>query len=93
MTEENVDGLRVLRAYTYPSLHRSFTWRVVSFVSFMLMSIWVALRAGPVDVVMGTSPPIFQAVSAWLVAMMRRRPFLLEIRDLWPEFAIDIGSS
>lgn len=40
---------------------------------------------------MGTSPPIFQAVSAWLVAALRRRPFLLEIRDLWPEFAIDMG--
>src|SRR6185437_9586418 len=41
--------------------------------------------------VMGTSPPIFQAVSAWLIAAIRRRPLLLEIRDLWPEFAIDMG--
>ncbi len=39
----------------------------------------------------GTSPPIFQAVSAWLVAVLRRRPFLFEIRDLWPEFAIGLG--
>jgi len=44
-----------------------------------------------VDVVMGTSPPIFQAFSAWIVAAVRRRPFLLEIRDLWPEFIIDMG--
>jgi glycosyltransferase involved in cell wall biosynthesis len=49
------------------------------------------LRAGPVDVVMGTSPPIFQAASAWLVSALRRKPFLLEIRDLWPEFAINMG--
>ncbi len=89
--EEDVDGVRVLRAYTYPALHRSFVWRVVSFLSFMLTSVWAGLRAGPVDVVMGTSPPIFQAVSAWLVAALRRRPFLLEIRDLWPEFAVDMG--
>jgi lipopolysaccharide/colanic/teichoic acid biosynthesis glycosyltransferase len=40
---------------------------------------------------MGTSPPIFQAFAAWLVAFLRRRPFLLEVRDLWPEFAIDMG--
>jgi glycosyltransferase involved in cell wall biosynthesis len=57
----------------------------------MLTSVIAALRAGPVDVVMGTSPPIFQAASAWVVACLRRRPLLLEIRDLWPEFAIDIG--
>lgn len=91
ISEQNLDGIRVLRAYTYPSLHRSFSWRVISFLSFMFTSVGAALRAGPADLVMGTSPPIFQAVSAWLVAVIRRRPFLLEIRDLWPEFAIDIG--
>jgi lipopolysaccharide/colanic/teichoic acid biosynthesis glycosyltransferase len=91
ITEQNIDGVRVLRAYTYASLHRSFAWRIVSFLSFMLTSIRVAWRAGRVDLVMGTSPPIFQAVSAWLVALVRRRPLLLEVRDLWPEFAISLG--
>jgi len=90
-TKQQIDGITVLRAYTHPSLHRSFFWRVVSFLSFMVSSAWAGLRAGPLDVVMGTSPPIFQAVSAWMVAAIRRRPFLLEIRDLWPEFAIDMG--
>ncbi len=91
VSEETIDGVRVLRAYTYPSLHRSFVWRVLSFLSFMITSTIAGLKAGPVDIVMGTSPPIFQAVSAWLVAVLRRRPFLLEVRDLWPAFAIDMG--
>lgn len=91
VVEQNVQGVRVLRAYTYPSVHRSFVWRIVSFLSFMLSSVLAGLKAAPVDLVMGTSPPIFQAVSAWLVALLRRKPFLLEIRDLWPEFAIDMG--
>jgi glycosyltransferase involved in cell wall biosynthesis len=89
--EQHLDGVRVRRAYAYPALHRSFIWRIVSFLSFMLSSVWTALRVGPVDVVMGTTPPIFQAVSAWAVALLRRRPFLLEVRDLWPEFAIGLG--
>lgn len=89
--EEDIAGVRVLRAYTYPSLHRSFVWRVVAFLSFMVTSVVAGLRAGPVDLVIGTTPPIFQALSAWLVAVLRRRPFLLEIRDLWPEFAIGMG--
>ncbi|MBK8047815.1 MAG: glycosyltransferase family 4 protein [Anaerolineales bacterium] len=88
---EDLDGIALLRAYTYPALHRSFVWRVVSFLSFMVSSLWAGLNAGPVDVVMGTTPPIFQAVTAWLVAALRRKPFLLEVRDLWPEFAIDMG--
>jgi len=78
-------------AYTYPSLHKSFVWRVLSFMSFMIASVWTGLRCPCPDLVMGTSPPIFQAVSAWFISIMRRRPFLLEIRDLWPEFAIDLG--
>ena len=62
-----------------------------SYLSFVFTSVWAGLRAGPVDLVMGTSPPIFQAFSAWIVSILRRRPFLLEIRDLWPAFAIDMG--
>ncbi len=91
VTEQHVQGIRVLRAYTYPSLHRSFTWRAISFLSFMFTAVWAGWKAGKVDLVMGTSPPLFQTLSAWLIACMRRRPFLLEIRDLWPEFGIDLG--
>ncbi|MCA9187620.1 MAG: glycosyltransferase family 4 protein [Pirellulaceae bacterium] len=89
--EQWLDGIRVLRAYTYPSLHKSYRWRVVSFLTFMVSSFYTAVRCGPVDVIMGTSPPLFQLASAYLAALLRRRPFLLEIRDLWPEFAIDLG--
>ena len=90
-TEQDINGIRVLRTYIYPALHKSFFWRIVSFVSFMFTSFWAAMQSGPVDVVMGTSPPIFQAATAWAVAFLRRKPFLLEIRDLWPAFAVDMG--
>jgi glycosyltransferase involved in cell wall biosynthesis len=89
--EQNIDGVRILRAYVYPSLHRSYFWRIVSFFSFMFSSVWTALQVSDVDLVMGTTPPIFQAVSSWVVSLVRRRPFLLEVRDLWPEFGIGMG--
>lgn len=88
---QTVEGVRILRTFGASSLHRSFFWRVVSFLSFMASSVVTALRVGRVDLVMGTSPPLFQALSAWAVSCVRRRPFLLEIRDLWPEFAVDLG--
>jgi len=91
ISSEDVDGIKVLRAYTHPWLQRSFFWRLIAYFVFSLTSFWAALTTGPMDVVMGTSPPIFQTVSAWLVAKLRRRPFLLEIRDLWPQFPIDMG--
>lgn len=89
--EQNFDGVRVLRSYIYPALHRSYFWRVISFFSFMFSSVWTSLQVKDVDLVMGTTPPIFQAVSAWFVAWMRRAPFLLEVRDLWPEFGVSMG--
>jgi glycosyltransferase involved in cell wall biosynthesis len=88
---EAYDGVQVRRAWTYPALHRSYVRRVVSFLSFMVSSIWAAMRVRDVDVVLGTSPPIFQLVSAWIVSLVRWKPFVLEVRDLWPEFAVDIG--
>lgn len=89
--EQVIEGVRVLRAYSAPTLHRSYVWRVISFVSFMVSSVWASLQVKDVDVVMGTTPHIFQSVSAWFVAFVRRKPFLLEVRDLWPEFAISMG--
>lgn len=90
-TKVELPELTLIRTYTYPSTNRSFAWRVVSFLSFMVSSFVVAVKQRNIDIVMGTTPQIFQAVSAWLVAAIRRKPFLLEVRDLWPEFAIDIG--
>ena len=89
--EQVIDGVRILRAYMYPALHRSYLWRIVSFFSFMFSSVWTALQVRDVDLVMGTTPPIFQAVSAWVVSVIRRKPFLLEVRDLWPEFGVSMG--
>jgi glycosyltransferase involved in cell wall biosynthesis len=57
----------------------------------MFSSVWTALTVKDADIIMGTTPPIFQAVSAWVVALIRRKPFLLEVRDLWPEFGVSMG--
>jgi len=84
-------GVRVLRTYTYQALHKSFVHRVFAFVSFMASSFFAGLGVKNVDLVWGTSPPIFQGVTAWLLARLKRVPFLFEVRDLWPKFAIAVG--
>jgi glycosyltransferase involved in cell wall biosynthesis len=84
-------GVIILRAYTYAALHRSFIHRVISFLSFMLSSFLIGLRVGEVDLVWGTSPPIFQGITAWLLTRLKGVPFLFEVRDLWPAFAVAVG--
>jgi glycosyltransferase involved in cell wall biosynthesis len=83
--------VRILRTATYHALHRSFVHRVFAFFSFMLSSFVVGLKVRKVDLVWGTTPPIFQGVTAWLLARLKRVPFLFEVRDLWPAFAIAVG--
>ena len=90
--EELEDGkIKILRTYAYPALHKSFFHRTLNFISFMTSSFLRGIQLKDLDMVWGTSPPIFQAASAWLLARLKRIPFLLEIRDLWPAFAIEVG--
>ena len=84
-------GLEILRSYTFSAIHRSFFHRLLGFFSFMLTSWITGLQVRKVDLVWGTSPPLFQVATAWLLARMKRVPLLFEVRDLWPAFAVAIG--
>ena len=84
-------GVRVLRASVYSAHHKSFVHRVFAFISFMASSFWLGLGVKNVDVVWGTSPPIFQGVTAWALARLKGAKFLFEVRDLWPQFAVAVG--
>jgi glycosyltransferase involved in cell wall biosynthesis len=88
---EDGTGVDVIRVPGLGVHHRGFVWRVIAFLWFAVASAVVALRMREVDLVMGTTPPIFQSMSAWWVAALRHKPLLLEVRDLWPDFAIAVG--
>ncbi len=85
------DGLTIRRVPLYSAYHRSFFHRLISFFSFTWNAFWAGLGIREVDVVWGTSPPIFQGVSAWALARLKRARFLFEVRDLWPRFAVAMG--
>jgi glycosyltransferase involved in cell wall biosynthesis len=92
VTQQNGgSGVTILRAYTYAALHRSFGHRVISFLSFMFSSFLIGLQVKDVDLVWGSSPPIFQGATAWALSRLKRVPFVFEVRDLWPAFAIAVG--
>lgn len=83
--------ITILRASVYSAHHKSFVHRVFAFVSFMLSSFWLGLGIRNVDVIWGTSPPIFQGVTAWALARLKGAKLLFEVRDLWPQFAVAVG--
>jgi len=90
-TNSELEGMTILRAAVYDAHHKSFVHRILAFFSFMFSSFWVGLGVKNVDLVWGTSPPIFQGVTAWALARIKGAKFLFEVRDLWPQFAIAVG--
>jgi len=89
--DSEIEGVTILRASVYDAHHRSFIHRVLAFFSFMISSFWIGLGVKNVGLVWGTSPPIFQGVTAWALARIKGAKFLFEVRDLWPQFAIAVG--
>lgn len=84
---ETRDGIRILYAPTLRTVHKNFVYRAMSFLSFTVSSFIKAVRIDSVDVVWGTSPPLFQSLTASLVARLKGAPFVFEVRDLWVDFA------
>ena len=84
--EESESGVLIIRAKVFAAHHKSFYHRVIAFISFMLSSFWIGLRVKNVDLVWGTSPPIFQGVTAWMLARTQGRQ--VPIRSTGPMAAI-----
>ncbi|HEX7120631.1 MAG TPA: glycosyltransferase family 4 protein [Longimicrobiales bacterium] len=93
LRRERVDGVEVIRTWLYAAANRGFFKRVLSFLSFFLSSVVLGRIHGPrPDVVVGTSPQFFTAVSAYLLSRMYGVPFVFELRDIWPESAVELGA-
>jgi len=90
--QEVVDGIRVIRVWTYVTANEGFARRIFDYLSFMVSGAFAALFVRGVDVVVGTSPQFFTACAAWFVAGLKRRPFVFEVRDLWPESIKAVGA-
>ena len=87
---QNVD---VIRCHVSESYNTSFLGRLWAYFSFVFSSIYGGLfkTKGKFDVILVTSPPLFVGITAYVLSLFKRIPFVFEIRDLWPESAIDTG--
>ena len=90
--EETVDGIRVIRVWTYLAPNAGVKKRVFNFVSYMFAAIGVGLFVKRPDVVIATSPQFFCGLAGMVVQAIRRLPFVLEIRDIWPESITAVGA-
>jgi len=85
--------VRVLRCHVSESYNVNFLGRLWAYLSFVFSSLWGGLFKvnGKFDLVLVTSPPLFVGISAFILSRIKGIPYVFEVRDLWPESAIDTG--
>lgn len=88
---ETVDGIDVRRVPTLAAAARGFLSRGLGYVSLPPIQVLAGLALPPVDVVLATSPQILTGVAGLALARLRRVPFVLEVRDLWPDGIVATG--
>ncbi|GHE04538.1 glycosyl transferase [Defluviimonas sp. 20V17] len=89
---ETMAGIRVVRVWSFMSGNEGFALRTLDFVSFMVSGFFAALFVRKPDVIIGTSPQFFTAVAAWAAAAIKRKPFVFELRDIWPDSIRAVGA-
>ena len=77
-SKELLDGIEVRRVKTYITANEGFIKRILDFMSFMVMGFVAGLFVKKPDVIVGTSPQFFTAVSAWALSAVRFKPFIFE---------------
>jgi glycosyltransferase involved in cell wall biosynthesis len=90
--EEWIDGVRTVRVWTYLAANRGRVRRGLNFLSYLASATIAAPAVRGVDVVVATSPQFFAGWAGVPAGLVHRAPFVLEIRDLWPESITAVGA-
>lgn len=89
---EEKDGITIIRVWTYLTANEGFLKRTLNYVSYMAAAIVAAPFIQKADIVISTSPQFFNGLAGYVVSRMKRAPWVLEIRDLWPESILAVGA-
>jgi len=89
--KQMIDQINVVVVGTTYSNKQSFIRRIISFLCFILFSIYAGLRAKGVDAIYATSTPLTVGIPAIFLKWLKRIPFVFEVRDQWPEIPIEMS--
>ena len=92
--EKHSKNVNVIRCHDSEGGQDSFISRLKVYLMFVVTSTWAGLfktKGVKYDIIIVTSPPLFVGITAFIISKIKRVPYVFEIRDLWPESAIDTG--
>src|SRR5215813_15207229 len=92
LQEEDLDGVRVIRVWSYVSPNKGFLRRILAQISFGCLAPLLGGKAvGHPDVIIVESHPLFNAIAGRILARRKHCPFIFMVSDLWPESAVQLG--
>ncbi|WP_335965919.1 glycosyltransferase family 4 protein [Galbibacter sp. PAP.153] len=89
--KEIIDGIKVIRVWTYVTANEGTVKRILDYISFMISSFLVGLFI-KTDIIVATSPQFFTAISGSWLAFWKRKRWIMEVRDIWPESIKAVGA-
>ncbi len=92
LREEMLDGVRIIRVWSYITANKGFFRRILAQLSFGCLAPLIGGRAvGFPGVIIVESPPLFDAIAARMLSWLKGCPFIFIVSDLWPESAVQLG--
>jgi len=85
INKETMDGIHVIRTWSYIHPNEGFAMRILDHLSFAFTSFWQGLFLSHIDIIIATSPQFFTTFSAYSLSIFKRKPWVFEVRDMWPE--------
>jgi glycosyltransferase involved in cell wall biosynthesis len=89
---EIMDGIKTTRVWTFIAANKGKTKRILNYLSYMFSAGLVGLFTHKPDIVIATSPQFFCGWAGVFTSRLRRVPFILEVRDLWPDSIVAVGA-
>ena len=89
---EVMEGINVVRVKTYITANEGFVKRILDYISFGVMGGIAGLFQTRPDVIVSTSPQFFCACGAWVLSVIRWKPWVFELRDIWPASITAVGA-
>ncbi|MEZ8267275.1 glycosyltransferase family 4 protein [Vibrio cyclitrophicus] len=89
---DDLDGINVVRVKTFITANEGFVKRILDYMSFMITGFIAGLFQKKTDVIVATSPQFFCACAGWALSAVRRKPFVFELRDIWPASITAVGA-
>ena len=91
--KENNSGINVVRLWTFITPNEGFILRTLNYIIYMMAAVtYVLLSRIKFDVVIATTPQFFCGLAGKFISQLKNKPFILELRDLWPDSIVAVGA-